>query len=155
MKNVLKCLFVVFLLQIIIVSCNPSSPTQPVPTQIQILSSHAWKLNAITSRDYAGGIEDVSIFKDCMQDDSLLLSLSGIYNMNNGSAICDSSDVHYSKGYWGYNLNYDSIQLISQVPDTVYRSWKVLTLNDSVLKVIYVDSISADNKLIKTMSFNK
>jgi hypothetical protein len=148
-KNFVK-IFLVTALGILTMACNNDDPA-PLPEPIQKLIQKEWKINEITvPKETNEG--DSSILKSCSNDDIVHFYSSGTFKFDDGTNKCDSSVFYYSEGYWGYDLIKDSIQLASTKP-AEYISWKVQTLNDSVLKVIYTDSLNPAKKLTKTISF--
>jgi len=153
-KENLVILSFIFLSSIRLLSaCNTTDPA-PLPEKIQKLIQTNWKINEITVPKKSGS-GDSSLLLPCMNDDLVLFGTNGVFELQDGTAKCDSANFYYSKGYWGYDLNNDSVQLAVVIPVSKYISWKVLTLNDSVLKVTYVDSLIPANKITKTISFKK
>jgi hypothetical protein len=145
--------FAVSVLNLVSTSCNNTDPT-PIPEKIQTLTKSGWKIEDITvPKKTSSG--DSSILASCTTDDAVLFGANGVFDFQDGTTKCDSTSFNYSKGYWGYDLNNDSIQLAVVTPASKYISWKVLTLNDSVLKVNYIDSAVPANKILKTVSFKK
>jgi len=145
--------FAAFMLNLVLTACNNPDPT-PIPEEIQKLIKSGWKIADITvPKKTSSG--DSSILTSCTTDDAILFGANGVFDFQDGTTKCDSTAFNYSKGYWGYDLNNDSIQLAVVTPASKYVSWKVLTLNDSVLKVNYIDSAVPANKILKTLSFKK
>ncbi|QEC66016.1 hypothetical protein FRZ67_01360 [Panacibacter ginsenosidivorans] len=138
---------------LLLLACNTPDPA-PLPEKIQKLIQTNWKINEITVPKKTGS-GDSSILLSCMNDDLTLFGSNGVFELQDGTLKCDSTNFYYSKGYWGYDLNNDSVQLAVITPASKYISWKVLTLNDSVLKVTYIDSLVPANKITKTISFKK
>lgn len=153
-KRLFKFLFIVAAGSMIMMACNNTDPV-PLPEKLQKLIQTNWKINDITVPKKTAPGGDSSILQTCSSDDMILFGANGIYDFQDGTAKCDSSIFNYSKGYWGYDLDNDSVQLAVITPVAKYVSWKVLTLNDSVLKVTYTDSVVPANKIIKTVSFKK
>ena len=113
---------------------------------------HTWKITDITTPKVNQPATDSTIYKPCMADDLIKFSNTG-FDFEDGATKCDSSIFHYAKGSWGYNAA-DSIQLLSTVPTAgKYTSWKIVTLNDSILQVKYTDSANPAKKMSKTISF--
>ena len=135
-------------------ACKNPDP-EPLPEKVQKLIQTSWKIADITTpkKDAPGG--DSSLLSACMADDLTLFGANGVFELRDGTIKCDSTVFNYSNGYWGYKTDVDSIQLAIVNPSSKYISWKVLTLNDSVLKVTYIDSAVAANKITKTISFKK
>lgn len=110
-----------------------------------------WQITNITTPKAGQPDVDSSLLKTCMSDDVISFTTTG-FNFKDGTSKCDSTVFYYSKGDWAYNLANDSIQLNATTP-AKYMSWKVVTLNDSVMKVRYTDSVNPANKILKTISF--
>ncbi|MBG9377611.1 hypothetical protein I5907_15305 [Panacibacter sp. DH6] len=135
-------------------ACKNPDP-EPLPEKVQKLIQTDWKIVDITTpkKETPGG--DSSLLSACMTDDMTLFGANGVFELRDGTVKCDSTVFNYSNGYWGYKTDVDSIQLAIVNPASRYVSWKVLTLNDSVLKVTFIDSTVAANKITKTISFKK
>ena len=112
----------------------------------------SWKITNITTPKAGQPTVDSSIYKACMADDIIQFSNTG-FDFKDGATTCDSTIFKYSKGTWAYKIASDSIQLAATQPVAKYTSWKVLTLNDSVLQVKYTDSTNPASKISKTISF--
>jgi len=153
-QNLVKNFFAFIATGTILIACNTSDPA-PLPEELQKLIQNDWKIVDITTPKKAAPGGDSSIRLACMDDDLILFGANGVYELRDGTAKCDSATFYYSNGYWGYKLDTDSIQLATLTPASKYFAWKVLTLNDSVLKVTYMDSINPANKILKTISFKK
>jgi hypothetical protein len=152
-KDMYYLLLVAFTITYLLVACSNPDPA-PIPEKIQKLIQTNWKIKEITvPKKTSPG--DSSIITSCTADDIILFGSNGVFDFQDGTAKCDSTSFIYSKGYWGYDLDNDSIQLAVVTPASGYISWKVLTLNDSVLQVSYIDSFVAVNKILKTISFKK
>lgn len=153
-KHLLKCLLITAAGTMAMMACNNTDPV-PLPEKLQKLIQTDWKINDITVPKKTAPGGDSSVLLPCSGDDLILFGANGIYDFQDGTNKCDSGIFNYSKGYWGYDLENDSVQLAVITPTAKYVSWKVLTLNDSVLKVTFIDSVVPANKIIKTISFKK
>ena len=153
-QNLVKIFFTFLTASVLLMACNSTDPA-PLPEEIQKLIQNNWKINDITTPKKTAPGGDSSILLSCMNDDLSLFGSNGIFELQDGTAKCDSTTFYYSKGYWGYDLVNDSVQLAVVNPASKYISWKVVTLNDSVLKVTYIDSLIPANKITKTISFKK
>jgi len=139
---------------ILFAACNKNDDPAPVPVQIQRLTQKDWTITAISTPRAGAPAEDSSILKDCMSDDKIKFSMVAGFELQDGTTKCDSTVFPYAKGNWGYRFDSDSIQFLTSAPvANKYSSWKVLTLNDSVLKVRFIDSLNPAQKLTKTVSF--
>lgn len=124
----------------------------PYPDKVKKLM-HTWKITDITTPKAGQAETDSSILKTCMSDDLVKFTSTG-FDFDDGAAKCDSSVFYYAKGNWAYKLVEDSIQLGATTP-AKYLSWKVLLLNDSIMKVKYTDSLNPAQKITKTISFKR
>ncbi|WP_153798657.1 hypothetical protein [Foetidibacter luteolus] len=152
-KNIFRLLAAVAFGGIIFIACSKDDDPTPIP-QIQRLTQKDWKITNITVPKTGTPAGDSTLFEECMEDDLVKFSTTAGFDFQDGTDKCDSSIFYYAKGIWGYDLSRDSIQLGTSNPTpSKYISWKVLTLNDSVLKVTYIDSLDPAKKLTKTISF--
>ncbi|MBL0358575.1 MAG: hypothetical protein IPP72_17695 [Chitinophagaceae bacterium] len=110
-----------------------------------------WKITGISVPKANQPEIDSSLFKPCMNDDIIKFNTAG-FDFQDGTTRCDSSIFYYIKGSWSFDLARDSVKLNATNP-AKYVSWKVVTLNDSVLKVKFVDSLNPARKLNKSISF--
>jgi hypothetical protein len=148
-KNILKFLAVIISCNALLMACKKDEPT-PVPSKVQKLLFD-WKITAISVPKANQPDVDSSLLKTCMSDDIIRFNNAG-FDFQDGTNKCDSSIFYYAKGNWAFDLIADSIKLGATNP-AKYRSWKVITLNDSILKVKFIDSLNPANKLTKTISF--
>jgi len=149
-KNIFKILIVLFSGSALFTACKKDDDVDNTPDKVKKLM-HDWKITAITVPKKTDANVDSSIIKTCSSDDLIKFNNSG-FDFQDGTTKCDTSIFYYSKGSWTYDLANDSIKLSATNP-AKYMSWKVLTLNDSILKVKYIDSTDVANKLTKTVSF--
>lgn len=133
---------------VVFIACS-KDPVDTTPDKVKKLMQD-WKITAI-SVPKAGTETDSSLLKTCMNDDIIRFNSAG-FDFSDGTNKCDTSIFYYSKGAWAYDLAVDSIRLGATNP-AKYRSWKVITLNDSILKVKFIDSLNPAKKLTKTISF--
>lgn len=160
LKNEMKKQIVGFLTlaiagSILFVACNKDNSDNPLPAQVVKLTKSGWKINSITRPKISDPTQDSVISKTCASDDSIGFSLQGNYEFSDGATKCDSTIFPYSKGAWLYDLVKDSIRMATSAPAGKYYSWKVLALNDSVLKVNYTDSTVPASKFTKTVLFKR
>lgn len=149
-KNIFKFLVVLLSVNVLITSCDKDDNIPATPDKVKKMMFD-WKITAITVPKKTDASVDSSIIKTCSSDDLIKFNSSG-FDFQDGTTKCDTSIFYYSKGAWSYDLTNDSIKLSATNP-TKYMSWKVLTLNDSILKVKFIDSTNTANKLTKTVSF--
>jgi hypothetical protein len=147
--NIFKLLAVALCCNAVFIACT-KDPVDTTPEKVKQLMKD-WKITAISVPKTGAPETDSSLLKTCMSDDIIRFNTAG-FDFQDGTNKCDSSIFYYAKGGWAYDLAKDSIQLGATNP-VKYRSWKVIILNDSILKVKFVDSINPVNKLTKTISF--
>lgn len=147
-SNILKFIAVTLTASAILLACK-KDPI-PAPDKASKLLFN-WKITNITTPKAGQPDTDSTLYKACMSDDVIKFTNTG-YDFQDGATKCDSTIFKYSKGSWTYKAAVDSIQLATYAPIKV-TSWKVLTLNDSILKVRYTDSANPLKKVIKTISF--
>ncbi|CAN5239743.1 hypothetical protein BH11BAC5_BH11BAC5_07620 [soil metagenome] len=149
--NISKLMACVFVCAGLLLACKKDdNPAPPTPDKVKKLL-YDWKITSITTPKTGQPATDSSILKACVADDIIKFSNNG-FDFQDGTNKCDSSLVPYWKGSWVYDLNKDSIQLHATTP-AKYLSWKVTTLNDSIMKVTYTDSLNPEKKIVKTISF--
>lgn len=146
--NFLKCITITFTACILLVACDKDD--EPVPGKASKLVFN-WKITNITTPKVGQPNSDSTLLKACMSDDIVKFTTAA-FDFQDGTTKCDSTIFNYAKGTWAYKVASDSIQLFSAAP-AKYTSWKVLTLNDSMLLVRYVDSANPAKKILKTISF--
>ncbi|BAV04056.1 hypothetical protein SAMN05421788_104205 [Filimonas lacunae] len=133
-------------------SKNDEQP-DTTPAVIVKLTKSNWKINSITRPKLGSPAGDSVISKACTSDDLIQVSIQGTYVFSDSTSKCDSTVFPYSKGSWKYDLTKDSLQLTTATTPAKNYKWKVLTLNDSVMKVQYIDSTVLTDKFTKTISF--
>ena len=148
-RNIFK-LFAVALASAALLQACDKDDTPPMPEKARKLL-YNWKITAITTPSINQPGTDSSLLNACMTDDLIKFNTAG-FDFQDGNTKCDSTVFYYSKGNWGYNVANDSIILNATTP-VKYLSWKVITLNDSVLQVKYTDSLNVAKKISKTISF--
>ena len=134
---------------LVLQSCKKDDDPAPIPDKVKKVM-HDWKITSITTPKVGQTVDSV-ISKACMADDLAKFSNTG-FDFQDGVNKCDSSVFYYSKGSWSYNTATDSIQLGATTP-AKYMSWKVITLNDSIMQVKFMDSTNPAKKIQKTISF--
>ena len=150
-KSISKLMACIFVCAGLLSACKKDdNPAPPMPDKVKKLL-YDWKITNITTPKTGQPGTDSSILKACVADDVIKFNTAG-FDFQDGANKCDSTLVRYAKGTWGYDLNKDSIQLHATAP-AKYLSWKVITLNDSIMKVTYTDSLNPAKKVLKTISF--
>lgn len=132
------------------VACKKDDPANPVPDKVKKLLFD-WKIKSISVPKVGQPTVDSPLTKACMNDDIVRFNNAG-FDFQDGTVKCDSVVFRYLKGTWAYDLTADSIKLNATNP-TKYVSWKVVTINDTLLKVRFIDSLNPANKLNKTIEF--
>lgn len=133
-----------------LVSCEKDN-NEPSPiTKEQLLVTSEWKITDITRKSLTNILQDSSILKSCHTDDRFLFASSKGFQFKDNTAKCDSLILQYDAGTWKFNNTQDVLEITGQKKVQI---WKVLTLNDSIMKVQWMDSVSASNKVLKTLSF--
>jgi len=148
-NNISKFIAVFVTAGVVLSACKKDN--DDTPSQVQRLMFN-WKITDITTPKVNQPATDSTLYKACMADDIAALTNTG-FDFQDGANKCDSTIFNYSKGTWAYKPSGDSIQLGATAPANKYTSWKIVTLNDSVLKVRYTDSTNPAKKFVKTISF--
>ncbi|MFT3683033.1 MAG: hypothetical protein QM791_22425 [Ferruginibacter sp.] len=148
-RSIVKMLAAALCCSIVFLACKKDDPdTTPVKVKMLLFD---WKIDSISVPKAAQPTVDSTLKKTCMSDDVIRFSKSG-FDFQDAASKCDSSIFFYAKGGWAYDLTKDSIKLNATNPSK-YLSWKVVTLNDSLLKVRFTDSFNPAKKLVKTIVF--
>lgn len=149
-NNISKLIALFVTAGIVLTSCDKDD--DGTPDQVRRMMFN-WKITDITTPKVNQPATDSSLYKACMADDVIKFSNTG-FEFLDGANTCDTTIFPYAKGSWTYRLSGDSVQMASTQPAPGrYSSWKVLTLNDTLLKVRYTDSTNPAKKIQKTISF--
>lgn len=112
-----------------------------MPAKDELLTSHDWKITALTIPSVINPSSDSSVLISCDIESRLQFSSGYTYNFtNNTSGGCSNSLFKYGTGTWRYDIIDDSLHFTS---NTLQFTWKVYELSDTLLKVSYKDSISS------------
>lgn len=148
--NIFKLFAVAIVSGTLLMACDKDDDNTPaLSPKVQKLVAKDWKIQSINVK--LPDNTDSNVLKACTSDDIIKLTTAG-FDFQDGAAKCDSTAFFYGKGGWGINETTDSISLKATTP-AKYVSWKIVTLNDSVLKVTLTDSSNATRKLLKTIAF--
>lgn len=150
-NNIVKLLVAAVVSSALLIACKKDDNTVPLSPKEKKLTVAKWKIKDITIPKKNQANTDSSIFKPCMSDDVIVFNTAG-FDFQDGANKCDSSIFRYAKGTWIYKDATDSLQLHATAPGK-YMSWKVVTLNDSLLMINYTDSLTPANKVTKKLSF--
>lgn len=148
--NILKLFTAVVCCAAVFVACKKDDPADPIPDKVKKLLFD-WKIKSITVPKVGQPTVDSSLTKACMNDDIIRFNLAG-FDFQDGANKCDSTIFRYAKGSWVFDLIADSLKLNATNP-TKYVSWKVIAINDTLLKVKFIDSLNPAKKLNKTIEF--
>lgn len=110
------------------------------------LTAREWKVLDITQKSLVDPTVDSSIVEDCAGDDRLVFNMAKQFNFKDGTIHCDSVHFQYDIGTWSFASNATKIILEGSIRD---QEWKILKLNDSLLNVEWLDSVSVTNKVVK------
>ena len=125
---------------------------EPVTAKEKQISAREWKITDITRPKILNISQDSSIMKACTGDDRLVFGLNGntrSVQLKDNISKCDSTIFFYDNGSWAINGAQDQVQLNGAKR---IQKWKILLLNDSIMKVQWRDSISNSNNVLKTIS---
>jgi len=130
-------------------ACKKTDNGPTLTPQQSALTNRIWSLKSLTVPKAGNASEDSSITKSCSDSALMAFDMFGNYQIADPSEGCDSSIVPYSKGRWAISSNGDSLELIGK------RSfiWKIIMLNDTILKATFHDSVSPENNMLKKITF--
>lgn len=148
--NMLKLFAAVVYCTAVFAACKKDDPVDPTPDKVKKLLFD-WKIKSISVPKAGQPTVDSPLTKACMNDDIIRFNLAG-FDFQDAANKCDSTIFHYAKGSWVFDLIADSLKLNATNP-AKYVSWKVIAINDTLLKVKYIDSLNPANKLNKTIEF--
>lgn len=129
------------------VACDKDDNELP-NQQERWITAKEWKIQDITRKSLANPNQDSSIIKECSGDDRLAFSANHNFQLKDGTTKCDSAIFKYDTGSWTYSPAQNQLVLTGNIK---VQKWQVQTLNDSVMKVQWLDSIAVDNKVLKTI----
>lgn len=148
MKRIaLKLSLPLLLITTLAVSCDKDDD-DPTLRESQ-LTVREWKITDITRKKINDPATDSSIKKACTNDDRLVFTLGHGYQLKDDVTKCDTAIFAYGSGSWNFNNGETELQLSG---GSRAQKWKLLTLNDSILKVEWRDSISTTNNVLKVIS---
>ena len=122
---------------------NEQSPRE------KLLTAKEWKLFDITRKSILNPNQDSSILKACTSDDRIRFSANKHFGFYDNTTTCDTTIFQYDSGSWRFFNSENALFLDGNRKD---QTWSVLTLNDSILKVQWFDSVSVENKILKTIT---
>ncbi len=113
------------------------------------LTGRIWKLKSLTVPQSTDPSQDSSIIEACADSALVAFDVYGNYQLADGSKDgCDSVAVPYDKGAWALSVNNDSLFLAGNRN----FAWKIETLNDSIVKATFRDSISPTKNWLKKIT---
>lgn len=148
--NIVKVLVTAICCSTVFIACKKDEPVDNTPEKVKKLL-YDWKIKTISVPKAGQPTVDSPLLKACMNDDIIRFNNAG-FDFQDAANKCDSTIFHYAKGSWFYDLAADSLRLNATNP-AKYVSWKVITINDTLLKVKFIDSLDPANKLNKTIEF--
>ncbi len=132
---------------IVLASCDKTPEMPQLTPQEKALTGHIWKLESLTVPKSTDA-SDSSIKKSCSDSALIAFNMSHLFQFADASKNgCDTSVVPYDKGNWAFSAGKDSVIL------TGNRTlvWKIITLNDTLFKATFRDSISPEKNSVKTI----
>lgn len=139
-------LFFSFLLGL--ASCD-DKPNDELTLKEKQLTAKEWKITDITRLAIEDPTQDSSILKTCTSDDRLYFNTNKAFQLNDKEVKCDSTIFFYDNGNWNMNTAQDQVTLTGAKRTQV---WKIITLNDTIMKVQWRDSTSTTSNVLKTIS---
>ena len=146
MKQPIAFLLMTSLLTTIIVGCDKEDTIPPSPHE-SLLTLREWKIVDITRKSLTNPEKDSSLLKTSNGDDRVKFFTNRQFDISDGTLKSDST-LLYDKGSWSYVSTQNVIQLAGTKRA---QKWQVQLLNDTLLKVQWLDSVSATNKVLKTI----
>ncbi len=133
---------------ILFASCDKTPDMPQLTAQEKALSGHIWKLQSLTVPKSTNSSVDSSIAKPCSDSALIAFNMSHLFEFADASkGGCDTSIVPYDKGSWAFSTGKDSIILTGKRK----FAWKIVTLNDTLFKATFRDSISPERNSVKTI----
>ena len=137
---------------VLFAACEKDNNDIPVLTpKEQILTSKVWKMHSITVPGTEDPSTDSLITKECADSALFVFDVYKRFQIADPVGNCDSTIVPYEKGNWSLSAA-DSLTLNGARRKL---TWKVNTLNDSIVKATFRDSIAPDKNWLKTITLKK
>lgn len=148
-KNFLYLGLMVLGFGLILTSCSDDDDVPDYTQKETTIASQTWQLADVIWTDTAG--VDSTVFRDCLQDDTISFRLNHDYAFNSDSLDCSTGSLAlpYGEGAWAFNFQEDSIAL--KFGDTTVH-WAVDELTDASLQLSFGDSVDTDF-YTKTLKF--
>jgi hypothetical protein len=129
-------------------SCDKDDDVNYTAKETQLMARE-WKITEITRKSLNNPNQDSVIQKDCSADDRLAFTSNKQFQFKDGNSRCDTTIFQYDNGSWAFANNETVLKLTGSKR---VQNWNIVTFNDSILKVQWLDSIATDNKVLKTIS---
>jgi hypothetical protein len=148
MKNKNSILSLGILCVIVLAACKKTDNGPVLTIQEKALTGHVWKLQSLSVPKISNPAIDSSIAMPCSDSALMAFNMSKMFQLADASkGGCDSSIVPYDKGNWALSAGNDSLSLKGKRNFV----WKIVTLNDTLFKATFRDSISAERNYLKTI----
>ncbi|HEX2534941.1 MAG TPA: lipocalin family protein [Chitinophagaceae bacterium] len=130
-----------------LVSCDKED-SQNQSTRERQLTAREWRITDITRKKVTNTTQDSSILKDCSADDRLSFTAGKAFNFKDNNTKCDTTIFQYDAGTWSLNSAQNVLSLAGGIRT---QKWTILSMNDSLMNVEWLDSIAPTNKVLKTI----
>ena len=134
---------------IFFVACKKTDNGPVLTPQEKALTNKIWKLQSLTVPRTSDPTKDSSITKSCSDSALMAFDIFSNFQLADATKACDSTIVPYDKGIWTFSANSDTLLLKGK---RIFV-WKLETLNDTILKATFRDSISPSKNWLKTITF--
>lgn len=130
-------------------ACDKPVAGPSLSPQEKMLTGRIWKLKSLTVPQVTDPTKDSSITKQC--SDSALMAFDAYKNFQiaDPTRACDSTIVPYDMGTWVLSADADSLWMNGRRKFI----WKIQTLNDTIIKATFRDSVSPEKNWVKTITF--
>ena len=133
----------------IFAACKKTDNGPSLTPQQKALTGRVWQLKSLTVPQISDPTKDSSIIQPCADSALLGFDVYGSFQLADRSKNgCDSTAVPYDKGVWGISSDNDSLQLKGKRTFT----WKLETLNDTLIVATFRDSISPTENWLKKIT---
>jgi hypothetical protein len=152
MKKINSILILGTLCLIYFAACKKTDNGPDLSIQERQLTSHIWQLKSLTIPATEDPSVDSSITQPCSDSALMAFDINKVYQLADVSkGGCDSAILPYSQGNWALSAGNDTLWLQS----SRNLAWKLTTLNDTLLKATFRDSISPTENWLKTITLKK
>ena len=147
MKNKNLLLFL-SIITVSLFACEKTENGTALTPQERALTNKVWKLKSLTVPKVNESTQDSSITKPCSDSALMAFDLFNQFQLAYHSKSCDSLIVPYDKGIWKLSADNDTLYLRGRRT----LAWKIESLNDTILKATFRDSISPDKNVVKKIT---